>query len=148
MPLNSNQVKSLQGGAHADGGGLYLVVRDSGERVWAYRFTAPDGKRTAMEFAKVGDRDNGDKMTLSTARVTARDYRVALKRHGTDPRVKRKLEVRGGTTFKEYAEHTYPGWCVGKHKDEEKAWMRSIRDVPNLHAMKCTRSTTPMPSRP
>ncbi len=136
MPLNSNQVKSLQGGAHADGGGLYLVVRDSGERVWAYRFTAPDGKRTAMEFAKVGDRDDGDKMTLSTARATARDYRVALKRHGTDPRVKRKLEVRGGTTFKEYAEQTYPGWCVGKHKDEAKAWMRSIRDVPNLHAMK------------
>src|SRR6478735_7700517 len=115
MPLNSNQVKSLQGGAHADGGGLYLVVRDSGERIWAFRFTAPDGKRAAMEFAKVGDRDDGDKMTLSTARATARDYKVALKRHGTDPRLKRKLETKGGITFKEYAEQTYPGWCVGKH---------------------------------
>jgi hypothetical protein len=40
-----------------------------------------------MEFAKVGDRDDGDKMTLRTARATARDYRVALKRHGTDPRI-------------------------------------------------------------
>jgi integrase len=136
MPLNSNQVKSLQPGAHADGGGLYLIVRDSGERVWAYRFTALDGKRAAMEFAKVGDRDDGDKMTLSTARATARDYRVALKRHGTDPRVKRKLETKGGTTFKEYAEQTYPGWCVGKNKDEAKAWARSIRDVPGLHEIK------------
>src|SRR3954469_19994777 len=112
MLLNSNQVKSLQGGAHADGGGLYLVVRDSGERVWAYRFTAPDGKRAAMEFAKVGARDESDKMTLSKARETARDYRVALKRHGTDPRIKRRLEIKGGITFKEYADKTYPGWCV------------------------------------
>ena len=56
MPLNPNQVKSLQPGAHADGGGLYLVVRESGERAWAFRFTALDGKRAQMEFARVGDR--------------------------------------------------------------------------------------------
>jgi hypothetical protein len=40
VALNSNQVKSLQAGVHADGGGLYLVVRESGDRVWACRFTA------------------------------------------------------------------------------------------------------------
>lgn len=45
MPLNSNQIKSLQPGAHSDGGSLYLVVRDSGERVRAFRFTDLDGKR-------------------------------------------------------------------------------------------------------
>jgi hypothetical protein len=33
VALNSNQVKSLQAGVHADGGGLYLVARESGERV-------------------------------------------------------------------------------------------------------------------
>src|ERR1019366_7539467 len=33
-------VKSLQADVHADGGGLYLVVRESGDRVWAFRFTA------------------------------------------------------------------------------------------------------------
>ena len=115
----------------------------SGERVWAFRFTAPDGKRAQMEFAKVGDRDEGDRMTLSKARETARDYKVALKRHGTDPRIKRKLEIKGGTTFKEYAEKTYPGWCVGKNKDEEKAWGRSMRDVPSLHALKLHEIDTP-----
>lgn len=73
MPLNSNQVKSLPSGAHADGDGLYLVVRESGERLWAFRFTAPDGKRAQMEFAKLGDRDEGSRMTLRTARETARD---------------------------------------------------------------------------
>ena len=41
MPLNSNQVKTMKAGVHADGGGLYLHVRESGERVWAFRFTDP-----------------------------------------------------------------------------------------------------------
>jgi len=36
MPLNPTQVKSKQPGAYADGGGLYLVVRESGERAWAF----------------------------------------------------------------------------------------------------------------
>jgi hypothetical protein len=27
----------------------------------------------------------------------------------------------GGKTFKEYAGETYPGWCVGNNKDEEKS---------------------------
>jgi hypothetical protein len=56
VALNSNQVKSLQAGTYADGGGLYLVVR--GDRVWAFRFTDLDGKRAQMEFSRVGDRDN------------------------------------------------------------------------------------------
>jgi hypothetical protein len=33
VALNSNQVKSLQAGVHADGRGFYLAVRKSGERV-------------------------------------------------------------------------------------------------------------------
>jgi hypothetical protein len=58
VALNSNQVKSLQAGVHADGGGLYLAVRKSGERVWAFRFTDLEGKRAQMEFARAGDRDS------------------------------------------------------------------------------------------
>jgi integrase len=93
-----------------------------------------------MEFAKVGDRDSPDKLTLtltlSTAREIARDFKVALKRHGIDPRFKKQLAAKGTLTFKDYAEQKYPGWCVGKSKDEPKQWMRSIRDLPSLHAMK------------
>jgi hypothetical protein len=68
VALNSNQVKSLQPGVHADGGG-YLVVRKSGDRLWAFRFTDLDGKRAQMEFAKIGDRDSAaaDVLTLSSA---------------------------------------------------------------------------------
>src|ERR1700690_3304756 len=113
MALNPNQVKSKPCGTYAGGGGLYLVVRNSGERVWAFRFTALDGKRARMEFAAVGARAEGGKLTLSGAREAARDYKMALKREGTDPRVKKQLATKGGVTFKEYAEQKYPGWCVG-----------------------------------
>jgi integrase len=138
MALNSNQVKSKQPGIHGDGGGLYLVVRDSSERVWAFRFTALDGKRAQMEFAKVGDRDSpsGDVLTLSSAREKAREYRVGLRRNGEDPRVKKRVALQGGKTFKEFAEEQYPIWCKGQHKDAEKAWARSIASVSSLHNLR------------
>jgi integrase len=136
MPINANQVKSLPCGDHADGGGLYLVVRDSGERVWAFRFTGLDGRRGKVEFAKLGDRDGGDRLTLSGAREKAREYKIALKRDGTDPRIKKQLATKGGKTFKEYADEKIPGWCVGYNPDEERQWRRQIGSVPSLHAMK------------
>ena len=144
MALNSNQVKSLQAGVHADGGGLYLVVRESGDRVWAFRFTDLDGKRAQMEFARVGDRDSaaGDVLTLSSARNKAREYKVALKRDGVDPRVKKRATTQRGKTFKEFAEEQYPGWCKGLSEEEEKQWARSIRDVPSLHDLKVHEITT------
>jgi integrase len=137
MPLNPTQVKSLQAGNHADGNGLYLVVRDA-DRAWAFRFTAPDGKRAQMEFAKAVDKATGraDEMTLKEARDAARDYRIALKRDGIDPRVKKRAIAIGGKTFKQYAEEKYPGWCIGKCADEPKQWQRSINDVASLHDLK------------
>ena len=67
MPLNSNQVKSPQAGVHADDGGLYLVVRESGDLVRALRFTALDGRRAQMEFARILDSVAGDVLTLNSA---------------------------------------------------------------------------------
>jgi len=145
MKLNPKEINSKQSGAYADGGGLYLLVRESGDRIWQFRFTDLAGKRAAMEFAKVVDRPSGrpGEMSLSEARDAAREYRVALKRDGADPRTKKRLAQTGGKTFKEYAEEKYPGWCVGKHKDEELAWQRSIRDVPSLHALTLHAIDTP-----
>jgi integrase len=113
---------------------VYLVVRETGDRAWAFRFTAPDGKRARMEFAKVGDKPG--ELSLTKARDQARQYRLALKKDGIDPRVRKQAEAKGGKTFKQYAEEKYPGWCVGKSKEEEDQWKRSIRDVPSLHAFK------------
>ena len=119
-------------------------MRESGDRVWAYRFTDLDGKRALMEFAGIGDRDSaaGDVLTLSSARNMAREYKVALKRDGVDPRVKKRATTLGGKTFKEFAEEQYPGWCKGLSPEEEKQWARSIRDLPSLHDLKIHEITT------
>ncbi|MGY4297128.1 hypothetical protein ACVWXN_005223 [Bradyrhizobium sp. i1.4.4] len=139
MKLNSTQVKSLKEGVHADGSGLYLVVRPTG-RAWQFRFTAPDGKRAAMEFAKVGDKEG--ELSLTEARDQARAYRLALKKDGIDPRHKKQLAQNGDKTFKEFAEEQYPGWCKGLSSEEEKQWARSIADVPSLHKRKLHEITT------
>jgi integrase len=136
VPLNSNQVKTKKAGAHADGGGLYLHVRESGDRLWAFRFTAPDGKRAVMEFAKVGE------MPLTEARDQARQYRLALKKDGIDPRHKKQIESKGGKTFKEFADEQYPSWCKGLSVEEQKQWKRSIDDVHSLHDLKLHEITT------
>jgi len=47
VAFNSNQVKSLQAGVHADGEGLYLVARESGDRVWASSHRKESGKRSS-----------------------------------------------------------------------------------------------------
>lgn len=135
MALNPNQLKTLSSGAYADGGGLYLVVRDSGDRVWAFRFTALDGKRAQMEFGKLAD------YTLSAARDKAREYRLGLKA-GTDPRAKKALDQQDATTFKEFADAQYPDWCKGCSAEEEKQWRRSIADMRLLHARKIHEITT------
>lgn len=70
----------------------------------------------------------------------AGEYRVDLRRNG-NPRAKKRA-VQGGRTFKEFAEEHYPSWCKGLHKDEPKAWERSIRDVPSLHNLKLREITT------
>jgi len=71
VTLNATQVKTLKAGAYADGKGLYLHVTDAGDRAWAFRFTAPDGRRAVMEFAKVTD------LGLSAAREQALAYHLA-----------------------------------------------------------------------
>src|ERR1700746_2520915 len=110
MALNPNQVKSLQSGMYADGGGLYLVVRDTGDRAWAFRFTALDGKRAQMEFAKAVEKATGkaDEKSLAEARDIARDFHVDLKRNGIDPRVKKRTASDNGISFKQFADSQYP----------------------------------------
>jgi integrase len=130
MPLNPNQVKSLTVGEYADGGGLFLVIRSATAKVWAFRFTGTDGKRASMDFARLED------LSLTKARDQAREYKLALKKDGVDPRHKKQAAAKGSTTFKEYAESKYPGWSVGMSKEEENQWARSIASVPSLHGLR------------
>ncbi|MET4148646.1 hypothetical protein ABIC08_004052 [Bradyrhizobium sp. RT9b] len=136
MALNSSQVKSKQPGAYADGGGLYLIVRESGERAWAFRFTAPDGKRAMMEFAAVGDKPG--ELSLTEARDQAREYRLALKKDSVDPRHKKQLAAKGDMAFDEYWKAKTAEWLRGRSEqdDEVQAWARSLRDLSKLHQKK------------
>ncbi|KRR06841.1 hypothetical protein CP49_01675 [Bradyrhizobium valentinum] len=100
-----------------------------------------DGKRALMEFAAVGDKEG--QLSLSEARDQARAYRLALKKDGIDPRHKKRIDDTTGTTFADYWNSKYKAWCAGKHPDEEKAWQRSLRDVPNLHKLTLHEIDTP-----
>lgn len=106
------------------------MVRTPTSRIWAFRFTAPDGRRASMDFAKLED------LSLTKAREQARDYKLALKKDGIDPRHRKALATKGSTTFKEYAESKYPGWCVGLSAEETNQWVRAIGDLPSLHKLK------------
>jgi hypothetical protein len=95
--------------------GGYLVVHESGDRLWAFRFTDLHGKRAQMESAKIGDRDSAaaDVLTLSSARHEAREYKVALKRGGLDTRAKKWANTQLGKRFKEFAQGAIPRLVQG-----------------------------------
>ena len=40
MPLTSLQIKNAKPGMHADGGGLYLYVKESGAQSWIFLLPA------------------------------------------------------------------------------------------------------------
>jgi hypothetical protein len=124
--------------------GGFIWSCESDDRVGAFRFTDLDGKRAQMEFARIGDRDSaaGDVLTLSSARNKAREYKVALKRDGVDPRVKRRAAAQRGKTFRNLPRSNTPAGCKGRSEEEEKQWARSIRDVPSLHDLKVHEITT------
>lgn len=136
MALNSSQVKSKQPGVHADGGGLYLIVRPTGVRLWAFRFTDHDGKRAQMNFGIVGDKPG--EMTLTAARDQAREYRLAFKKDGIDPRHSKQHALKGDKTLSEYWKEKSADWLRDRSPDDDavKQWDRSLRDLPSLHALR------------
>src|SRR3546814_13969333 len=74
MPgLTAPQVKHAKSGRHADGRGLYLVVRDSGSRAWVLR-TQVDGKRRDLGLG------SASRLSLAEARTKAADLRARLLR--------------------------------------------------------------------
>jgi Arm domain-containing DNA-binding protein len=81
--LTAKQVGTLPGGAHHDGGGLYLLV-DDGSRSWAFRYSF-DGKEKRIGLGSAAN------VSLADARDTARSYR-ALVATGTDPKAQREAD--------------------------------------------------------
>jgi hypothetical protein len=75
--LSSRRVQTAGPGLHSDGSGLYLRVKDTGRKTWAYRFTL-HGRAREMGLGALAD------VSLAEARELATAARKQV-RAGVDP---------------------------------------------------------------
>ena len=122
-------VKNAKPGRHADGGGLHLLVKESGARSWVYRFML-SGKSRDIGLGAAGP----DGISLADARDARDALRLKVKA-GIDPLEERQRDAVealaaaqaaqvAGITFKAVAE-TYIGanegsWRNDKHRQQWK----------------------------
>lgn len=122
-------VKNAKPGRHADGGGLHLLVKESGARSWVYRFML-NGKSRDIGLGAAGQ----DGISLSQARDARDALRLKVKA-GIDPLEERQRDAAealaaaqaaqvAGMTFKAVAE-TYisaneGSWRNEKHRQQWK----------------------------
>ena len=121
-------VKNAMPGRHADGGGLQLLVKDSGSRSWVYRFMLCGKSRDVGLGPAVGS----GAVSLATARDLAAALRLKVKA-GVDPLAERveaatatvaaaQASKLAGITFRAVAEahiaaHS-DGWRNAKHRQQ------------------------------
>lgn len=126
-------VKSAKPGRHADGGGLHLLVKESGARSWVYRFML---KGKARDIG-LGAASGPETISLATARDKAAALRLQVKA-GVDPLAKRHREASealasaqaaqiAGITFKAVAESyiaaNEASWRNAKHRQQ---WLNTL----------------------
>jgi integrase len=110
--LTPPAVRSMGPGRHADGGGLYLEVDQTGARRWFLR-TMVQGRRKDIGLGPVS------LVSLSAAREDARRLRKVA-RDGGDPIAERDKDKRQSMTFEEaartvWAENVAPNNKNAKH---------------------------------
>ena len=154
--LTSLTVKNAKPGRHADGGGLHLLVKESGARSWVYRFML---KGKARDIG-LGAASGPETISLATARDKAAALRVQVKA-GVDPLAERQrgaaealasaqAALIDGITFKAVAE-TYIGtneasWRNDKHRQQWRNTLASyvypvmgelpVADIATAHVLK------------
>lgn len=122
--LTTLKIKSLsQPGRYGDGGGLMLLVKESGARSWLLRIQA-NGKRRDIGLGSLKD------VPLSEARDKAAELRK-LARNGTDPLIAKRAARRPAPsvpTFREAAEMAHEemkaAWRNAKHREQ---WLSSLK---------------------
>lgn len=126
--LNALKVKNAKPGRHADGGGLYLLVKNSGAKSWVYRFTMGGRTRDVGLGAAAG--------AGAVSLVDARDAAVALRlkvKAGIDPLEERDRQAAdalaakqaakvAGVTFRDvaavYIAANEDSWRNAKHRQQ------------------------------
>jgi integrase len=119
MALTAIEVKYAKPGRHADGDGLYLLVRPSGSRSWVFRVQV-DGKRTDFGLGSATE------ISLSQARAKAADFQSRIKA-GKDPRATASPNTPRVPTFETVARDCHNavknGW---RNKHHSKSWLSSL----------------------
>lgn len=135
--LTPLQVKNAKAGRHADGDGLYLLVKTTGARSWVYRFMLA-GKARDVGLSRCPEaidmlrKTGGEDLTLAQARDVAAIYRMKVKA-GIDPLAEREetlakvaaeeqAQKAASVTFKTIGE-TYlaakeDSWRNSKHRQQ------------------------------
>lgn len=126
--LTQLQVKHAKPGRHADGGGLHLLVKESGARSWVYRYML----RGKSRDVGLGPASGADAVSLADARDKAAALRLKVKA-GTDPLEERAHKAAqalaeaqacrvSGITFRSVAEDYMAArerhWRNDKHRQQ------------------------------
>lgn len=116
--LSALQVKNAKPGRHADGDGLYLLVRPSGSRSWVLRAQV-NGKRQDLGLGSAA------LLTLAEARTKAFDMRKRLKTG--EPLHPQPREPSRVTTFEEAARQCFDALKAGwSNKNHKANWIGSL----------------------
>jgi len=122
--LTAAIVKRLGPGRYADGGGLYLEVRQTGARRWFLRVMI-HGRRRDIGLGATS------LVSLAEAREEARRLRKAAKA-GLDPIAERDCKKRRSLSFEEAARQVHRDQILTTARNAKAAgqWINSLRDHP------------------
>lgn len=109
-PLTNTEIRAAKPSSKEytlqDGGGLYLLVKPSGSKIWRFSYYRPhDKKRALVSFGSL------DEVTLADARKKREEYRTLIAQ-GVDPQTHQQQkrdaeELRRGNTFQKVAADWY-----------------------------------------
>ena len=137
--LTAIEVKNAKSGRHADGNGLYLMVRTTGSRSWVLRAQV-DGKRQDFGLGSTAV------VSLAQARSNAAEMRAKLKRR-EEIRPSVPAAETAAPTFAEAARDCHKalksGWRNRRHSD---SWLASLENhiVPHLGDVRVDEVTSAM----
>jgi integrase len=108
-------------GRYADGNGLYLVITETGARMWMWRGTV-HGRRRELGMGSTSF------LSLKDARETARTWR-RIAHEGGDPVVQRDKHKTSRMTFEDAAQRCWTERVDGKMRSARSAsvWLNPIK---------------------
>jgi integrase len=134
--LSARQVQTAGAGYHADGGGLYLLVSDTGTRSWVFRYQR---QKKAREMGL----GSASVVTLQEARQAALQQRRILAA-GDDPIERRNASrTRQARSWGEAVDAFIAGRkAEWKNEGQAEQWAQSLRDYGPDRSLPMDRVTT------